>query len=116
MIFSLLDKLKQKQFTGIIDIISQGSKQNLQWKIYFCLGKLIWADGGIHTFRTLQRNVQKFCPQVDINKVNFTAYDKYKCKEYAFFSSLLQQEIIQQNQFNQIVTNQKNLLRLRLKK
>lgn len=106
MIISLLNELKQKQFTGIIDVASQDSKQNSQWKIYFCLGKLIWADGGVHTFRALQRNVKKFCPQVDINKINFTAYDKYKCKEYAFFSNLLQQEIIQQNQFNRIVTTQ----------
>ena len=106
MLITLLNELKQKQFTGIVNISSQDSKQNPQWKIYFCLGKLIWADGGLHSFRGLRRNIKKFCPQVDINKINFTVYEKYNCKEYAFFSSLLQQEIIQQTQFNQIVTTQ----------
>lgn len=103
MLISLLNNLKQKQFTGIVDIRSPKSKQPVHWKIYFCLGKLIWADGGIHPVRTLQRHIKKFCPQLDLNKIDFTIHNKCKCKEYSFFSNLLQQETIQQEQFNQVV-------------
>lgn len=106
MLISLLNNLKQQQFTGIVEIQSQEPKQVTQWKIYFCLGKMIWADVGTHPFRALQRHIKKYCPQVDLNQINFSIPDKFKCKEYCFFSNLLQQEIIQQTQFNHIVINQ----------
>ncbi len=106
MLIALLHEVSQKQFTGIINVKSQSAKQVTEWKIYLCLGKLIWADGGVHPFKALQRHVKKYCPQVDITKINFSLYDKFKCQEYCFFSNLLQKEIIQQNQLNSIITNQ----------
>ena len=106
MLISLLHDLVPKQFTGIVDVHSKNSKQISQWKIYFCLGKLIWADGGIHPLRFLQQHVKKYYPQFDFTKINFSIDDAFKCQEYCFFSDLLQQKKIQQNQFNHIVVNQ----------
>ena len=106
MLISLLNDLVQKQFTGIVDVQSKSSKQITQWKIYLCLGKLIWADGGIHPFRFLQQNVKSYCPQVDLQKINFCLNDAFKCQEYCLFSNLLQQGIIKQTQLNSIITNQ----------
>lgn len=106
MLISLLQDLVQKQFTGIVDIQSNNSKQIIQWKIYLCLGKLIWADGGIHSLRSLQRQVKKYCPQVDLTEINFSLDDAFKCQEYCFFANLFYRKIIAQNQLNYIVINQ----------
>ena len=106
MLISLFHDLVQKQFTGIINIQSKSSKQTTQWKIYLCLGKLIWADGGIHPFRSLERQLKKYCPQLDLSKIDLSLDNKSKCQEYCFFSNLLQNNIIQSNQLNQIVISQ----------
>lgn len=106
MLITRLQDLAQQQFTGVIDVESTKSKQINQWKIYLCVGKLIWANSNIHSVRALHRQVKKYCPQVDLNKINFSAYKKCPCKEYSFFSALLQQRTIEQNQFNDIVINQ----------
>lgn len=106
MFIPLLQDFVQKQFTGIVDIKSNNSKPIIQWRIYLCLGKLIWADGGIHSLRYLQRQVKKYCPQVDLTQINFSLDDAFKCQEYCFFSNLVQQKKISQNQLNYIIVNQ----------
>ena len=106
MLIALLQEVSQKQFTGIINVKSQSAKQVTEWKVYLCLGKFIWADGGVHPFKALRRHVKKYCPQVDRTKINFSLDDKFKCQEYCFFSNLLQKEIIQPNQLNNIIIQQ----------
>ncbi|MGK7935929.1 MAG: response regulator [Xenococcaceae cyanobacterium] len=106
MLIALLHEVSQKQFTGIINVKLQDSKQVTEWKIYLCLGKLIWADGGVHPFKALRRHLKNYCPQVDRTKINFSLDDKFKCQEYCFFSNLLQKEIIQQNQLKNIIIQQ----------
>lgn len=106
MLISLLHDLIQKKITGIVNVQSKNSKQIIQWKVYLCLGQLIWADGGIHPFRSLQRQVKKYCPQVDLNKINLSVCDTIKGQEYCFFSTLSQQEIIQQKLLNDIIIAQ----------
>ena len=106
MLISLLHDLIEKKITGIVNLQSKNSKQIIQWKVYLCLGQLIWADGGIHPFRSLQRQVKKYCPQVDLNKINLSVCDTIKGQEYCFFSTLSQQEIIQQKLLNDIIIAQ----------
>ena len=106
MLISLLHDLIQKKITGIVNVQSKNSKQIIQWKVYLCLGQLIWADGGIQPFRSLQRQVKKYCPQVDLNKINLSVCDTIKGQEYCFFSTLSQQEIIQQKLLNDIIIAQ----------
>ena len=44
---------RQKKFTGKLAISSLNNTRI--WHLYFCLGRLIWADGGCHPRRSWQR-------------------------------------------------------------
>ncbi len=57
---------KQKQFTGQINV--QGSSSTT-WRIYLCLGRLVWADRGVHPYRSWKRLIDKYCPR---NLTSFT--------------------------------------------
>ena len=91
---------KQKQFTG--QIIIQGSGQ-IVWKIYLCLGRLVWADGGVHPHRSWKRLIDKYCPQVDwyTLKVDFTK--KTDCGDYHVLNTLLEQKLIGREQAIELV-------------
>jgi OmpA-OmpF porin, OOP family len=56
----------QEQFTGRIDI---EASQN-RWFLYFRLGRLIWASGGLHWFRRWHRQLHQHCSQVDSSNIN----------------------------------------------
>ncbi|MBE9043354.1 response regulator [Pleurocapsales cyanobacterium LEGE 10410] len=92
MIFALLNNLKKQSFTGIAHIKTKVSN-NTNWQIYFNEGKLFWASGGIHSHRSWQRHLSKYCPKVDLKQVNFRDSEKYKCSEYSSLIVLLKQNL-----------------------
>ncbi|MGF1488231.1 MAG: response regulator [Prochloraceae cyanobacterium] len=95
-----LNSLKQKQFTGELTV---KSSQNLEWKIYLCLGRLVWIDGGYHPHRSWLRALAKYCPKIQLNKTIITIAKKYQCWNYRILTSLFQNKKISKEQFRAIV-------------
>ena len=93
MIFALLNKLKKQSFTGIAHIKTKVDEPPIHWKIYFNEGKLLWANGGIHSQRSWQRHLSKYCSKVDLKQINFRDSEKYRCSEYYNLGILLQRGV-----------------------
>lgn len=91
---------KRKQFTGQINI--QGSSQTV-WKIYLCLGRLVWADGGVHPHRSWKRLIDKYCPQVDWYTLEIDFASRTDCGDYHVLSALLEQNTISREQAIELV-------------
>jgi two-component system, chemotaxis family, response regulator PixG len=91
---------KQKQFTGQINI--QGNSKTV-WKIYLCLGRLVWADGGVHPHRSWKRLIDKYCPKIDwyTSKIDFSS--KSDCGDYHALKTLLEQKFIGREQALELV-------------
>ena len=89
MIFALLNNLKKQSFTGIAHIKTKTDVPG-NWKIYFNEGKIIWANGGIHSDRSWERHLNKYYPKIDSKQINSYINSKYRCSEYQVLILLLQ--------------------------
>ena len=86
---------KQKQFTGQIEI--RGSSKTV-WKIYLCLGRLVWADGGVHPYRSWKRLIDKYCPKLDWYNCNIDFSRKVESGDYHVLKVLLERKLIAREQ------------------
>ena len=91
---------KQKQFTG--HIIIQGSGQTI-WKIYLCLGRLVWADTGVHSYRSWKRLIDKYCPQIDWYSCAIDFSNRIDCGDYHVVKTLLERELVGREQAIELV-------------
>jgi two-component system, chemotaxis family, response regulator PixG len=91
---------KQKQFTGNINI--KGNSK-IVWRIYLCLGRLVWADGGVHPHRSWKRLIDKYCPKVDwyVSEIDFSS--KLDCGDYHVLKILLERKLIGREQAIELV-------------
>ncbi len=105
MIFALLNNLKKQSFTGIAHIKSKTHEPSVNWKVYFNEGKLIWADGGIHSQRSWQRHLNKYCPKVDLKQVSFRGTEKYRCAEYGNLGILLQRQLAAAESISKLINS-----------
>ena len=93
MIFALLNNLKKQSFTGIAHIKTKTDVPRTHWKVYFNEGKIIWANGGIHSNRSWERHLSKYCPKIDSQQINSYLSNKYKCSEYQALVLLLKRSV-----------------------
>ena len=91
---------KHKQFTGEIEI--QGSSSTV-WKIYLCLGRLVWTSGGVHPYRSWKRSIDRFCPKVDWHTCNLNFSCTGDLKDYPVLIDLLKQQLIEREQAIELV-------------
>ena len=99
--------LKQPRFTG--QLILRGSKGK-EWTFYLCLGRLVYATGGVHPVRRWRRNLAAYMPEM-VNELG--ALDKilapmcasgFKiCWEYDLLSLWLEQQKVTREQLAQMV-------------
>ncbi|MDJ0715172.1 MAG: response regulator [Prochloraceae cyanobacterium] len=99
---SQLNYLKQEQFTGLIDI---KSNTEVQWKIYLCLGRIVWADGGPHAYRSWIRLLKKHCPKIDLSNKFINNSKKCECWKYRILTFLWERNKITQEQLTAIIKN-----------
>lgn len=90
-----LQSLQGKKFTGRIDIKNSKGKE---WRLYFCLSRLIWADGGYHPYRAWERLLDKYCPHLDHQFIDINKAKKFECWNYYLIVSLLQRFLITKEQ------------------
>ena len=101
--YKLSDQLiyfKQKQFTGKINV--KGSSSTT-WRIYLCLGRLVWADGGVHPYRSWKRLINKYCQKVDWYSCDIDFSSKADCGDYSVVKVLLEQKLIGREQAIELV-------------
>ncbi len=82
---SLLD-LQTERFSGTLELNNPASSN---WKMYFYLGRLLYATGGKHPVRRWIRQVKEQLPQISLKEDNLYNQEKeYKiCWEYEVLSS-----------------------------
>lgn len=93
MIFALLNNLKKQSFTGIAHIKTKINNPTIHWKVFFNNGKLIWANGGVHSQKSWQRHLSKYCSNVNLKQVDFRGSEQYSCPEYRNLCILLQRQL-----------------------
>lgn len=54
--------LHQQRATGEL-VVTHGKQPNLHWKIYFYLGRIVYATGGTHPVRRWYRAFKQNCPE-----------------------------------------------------
>ena len=96
-----LNYLKQEQFTGELKI--QCHNKNIEWHIYFCLGRIVWGNGGYHPHRCWLRALVQNCPQIKLNPAIISGAKKYQCWRYRLLITLSKNQQITQQQFSQIL-------------
>ncbi len=92
--------LKQKQFTGQVNIKDY---TDTVWKIYLCLGRLVWADSGIHSNRSWKRLIDKYCPQIDWHNFQLDNSNQVECGYYSVLTTLLHKNLIEREQAIELV-------------
>lgn len=92
--------LKQKQFTGKVTIKDYS---NTEWTLYLCLGRLVWAEGGVHTHRAWKRLLDKYCPQVNESNFQLDKNQESECGEYYVLTVLLQRKFIDREQATEFI-------------
>jgi chemotaxis family two-component system response regulator PixG len=92
--------LKRKQFTGQVNIQTAA---RVNWRIYLCLGRLVWADGGIHSYRSWKRLFDKYCPQVDWYNFKIEDANQLECGDYYILNILLQRKLLAREQAIELV-------------
>ncbi|MEM7594759.1 MAG: response regulator [Cyanobacteria bacterium P01_A01_bin.83] len=105
MIFALLNNLNKQSFTGIAHIKTKVDSHPINWKVYFDSGKLIWANGGIHSQRSWQRHLSKYCSDNNSKRVNFQEAEQYRCSEYANLGILLQRQMENRESIAKLINN-----------
>lgn len=91
---------KQKQFTGQIEI--KGSSKTV-WRIYLCLGRLVWADGGAHPYRSWKRLIDKYCSKLDWHTCNIDFSRKCDSGDYHVLKVLLERKSLAREQAIELV-------------
>ena len=101
---SLKNQIKlcqQQQFTGKLGAIATDYQQ---WGLYFCLGRLIWATGGVHLIKRWQRLITQYCPQIDSHK-HKVATNSPELSDYYLLIDLVRQQKIKGEEAVRIIRN-----------
>ena len=93
--------LKKKEFTGRLTVKSL--KLGTEWKIYYCLGHLLWADGGFHPHRSWQRIMLQYRSQ--FQNLDYGKVPALECANFYTLSLLVKQDHLSQEQVNSIITH-----------
>lgn len=68
----------QNQFTGRLEVAGTART----WNFFFCLGRLIWASGGLHSNRRFYRLWHQFFPNVSLGGIKLRQEDFVVCYNY----------------------------------
>ena len=96
-----LEIICQSRFTGQLEIRSHSER----WTLYFCLSRLIWADGGTHPKRRWKRLFTRSCPDLDLALITIRDSDAFECQNYHVLNVLLKRRLVTQAQLNTLIHN-----------
>ncbi|TFI51657.1 response regulator [Mastigocladus laminosus UU774] len=93
----------QLKYSGKLNIKSINGQK---WIFYYHDGKIIWATGGIHSFRRLRRQISEYCPSIDIDKIHLQSQElSLDYWDYYLLISLYNQQRIKPEQMRAVIEN-----------
>jgi two-component system, chemotaxis family, response regulator PixG len=93
------DVLSRQRFSGRLDIQSANSPR--PWSIFFCLGRIFYATGGIQGLRRWRRQFAQHCPRIELSKLTpiiSRIASTSECWEYQLLLQLVEREVITRDQ------------------
>jgi two-component system, chemotaxis family, response regulator PixG len=89
------------QYNGNLDITCAKGQS---YSFYYRLGRIVWATGGTHPCRRWRRNMAKYCPQVNVSKMQLHPEDmNLPHWDYLLLEALHKEEKINRQQVNDFV-------------
>jgi OmpA-OmpF porin, OOP family len=89
----------RQQFTGRLDIEANED----QWYLYFSMGRLVWASGGVHWPRRWHRCLHQYCPQTYSPSISLDNTDAVKNSDYLLLIRWVQQQQITGTQATSVI-------------
>jgi two-component system, chemotaxis family, response regulator PixG len=83
-----LTACSENQFSGRLHVWAGGQQH---WNLFFCLGRLIWASGGVHPHRRWMRIISLYCPQESFKETSFQTIDTDGDGGYGYLIRLVRQ-------------------------
>jgi len=84
-----VNNLETEEFTGKLEVSSASHER---WQLFFYLGKLVWADGGLHPNRSWRRLFKKYCHHLNLKKITVNSLEEFENCNYQILSVLLEQK------------------------
>ncbi|TAN84656.1 MAG: response regulator [Phormidium sp. SL48-SHIP] len=94
----------QKQFSGRLNIHSL-SPPNEAWSLYYYMGRITWASGGVHPLRRWRRAIARTCPKLDLGSLEFPSETTDSCWEYDTLCQFQDQQQLDRKQFQKIIVD-----------
>ncbi|MCC5899768.1 MAG: response regulator [Phormidium sp. BM_Day4_Bin.17] len=94
----------QNQFSGRLHIHS-ASPPNEAWNLYYYMGRVIWASGGVHPLRRWRRAIARTCPSLDLSSLNFPKHKKDPFWEYNTLCQFQDQQHVNRKQFQKVIVD-----------
>lgn len=91
----------QERFTGWLDLKLENI-QDQQWRLYFCLGSLIWGTSTVHPIRRWYRQLSRHCPRLVTGKES----NPRQWPDYDVLADMVKQGKIQPEQLQAVVEDQ----------
>jgi len=82
----------QEKFTGSLVV---KAARGPSWTLYLSLGRLVWATGGQHPVRRWRRQLIRYCPSFDPNRLALRAGDALTCWDYEVLLLLVRRQLSQ---------------------
>jgi two-component system, chemotaxis family, response regulator PixG len=93
------DVLSRQRFSGRLDI--QAADSPRPWSIFFCLGRIFYATGGIQGLRRWRRQFAQHCPRIQLSKLTpiiSRLASNSECWEYQLLLQLIEHEVMTRDQ------------------
>jgi chemotaxis family two-component system response regulator PixG len=78
------------------------------WSLYFQLGRLVWATGGVHRFRRWYRSLSQFCPEISSTGVRLREPEASRIWEYLVLAVLIKRQRIRLEQAVMLIQHSVN--------
>ncbi|WP_159790713.1 response regulator [Sodalinema gerasimenkoae] len=94
----------QNQFSGRLHIHS-ASPPNEAWNLYYYMGRVIWASGGVHPLRRWRRAIARTCPGLDLTSITFPQGTNDPFWAYNTLCHFHDQQQIDRKQFQKVIVD-----------
>ncbi|PSB13819.1 hypothetical protein C7B76_18410 [filamentous cyanobacterium CCP2] len=96
--------LHQQVATGHL-VITHGKQSSLQWHIYFYLGRIVYATGGVHPVRRWYRSFKYYCPECFGTNWLIQAQSEAILWEIDLLNQAVRQGCISSSQYKAVIQN-----------
>lgn len=96
--------LHQQVATGHL-VITHGKQSSLQWHLYFYLGRIVYATGGVHPVRRWYRSFKYSCPECFNTNWLIQAHSEADLWEIDLLNQAIQQGQISPSQYKAVIQN-----------